>query len=221
MFRGIFVTGTDTNIGKTVSSAALMLRYRDEAPLRYWKPIQTGIEHDDDSAEVTRLAGCRPDEVLNCGVRLRGQVSPHLAARRAGQHVAVRHLVDLLRAQPPGPRWIVEGAGGALVPLNDRESMLDLMVALGIPVLVVASSALGTINHTRLTVEALRRRRLKVAGIVMVGPRDEENRTAIEWHAAAEVVGQMPRFDSLTPAALEHWVTTEFDRSGVLFGCLG
>jgi dethiobiotin synthetase len=221
MFRGIFVTGTDTNVGKTASSAALMLRYRDEAPLRYWKPIQTGIEQDDDSAEVARLAECRPDEVLNCGVRLAGQVSPHLAARRAGRYVAVRHLVDILRAQPSGTRWIVEGAGGALVPLNDRESMLDLMVALGLPVLVVAPSTLGTINHTRLTVEALRRRKLKVVGVVMVGPRDEENRAAIEWHAAAEVVGQMPHFDALTPAALEDWVAAEFDRSGVLFGCLG
>jgi dethiobiotin synthetase len=221
MFRGIFVTGTDTNVGKTVSSAALMLRYRNEAPLCYWKPVQTGIEHDDDSGEVARLAGCRPEEVLNCGIRLPGRVSPHLAARRAGKHVAVRHLVDLLRAQPPGTRWIVEGAGGALVPLNDRESMLDLMVALGIPVLVVASSMLGTINHTRLTIEALRRRKLRVAGVIMAGPRDEENRAAIEWHAAAEVVAQMPHFDPLTPGALENWVTTEFDRRGILFGCLG
>jgi dethiobiotin synthase len=220
MFRGIFVTGTDTDVGKTVASAALMLRYRQEVPLRYWKPIQTGIEEDDDSAEVARLAACSAAEVLNCGVRLPGRVSPHLAARRAHQHVTVRPLIDMLRAQPAGSHWIVEGAGGALVPLNDHESMLDLMAALGLPVLVVARSTLGTINHTRLTIEALRRRKLRVAGVLMMGPENEENRTAIEWHAAAEVVARMPRFDPLTPEVLARWVAAEFDRSGVLFGCL-
>ena len=220
MFRGIFVTGTDTDVGKTVASAALMLRYREELPLRYWKPIQTGIEDDDDSAEVARLAGCSAGDVLNCGVRLPGRVSPHLAARWANQHVAVRPLIDLLRAQPAGAHWIVEGAGGALVPLNDRESMLDLMVALGLPVLVVARSTLGTINHTRLTIEALRRRKLRVAGVLMIGAESEDNRTAIEWHAAAEVIARMPRFEPLTPETLRRWATAEFDRSGVLFGCL-
>ena len=240
MFRGIFVTGTDTNVGKTVVSAALMLRYRDEAPLRYWKPIQTGIERDDDSAEVTRLARCAADEIFYCGVRLPGGVSPHLAARRSGTYISVHQVVDLLReadltlrhgqgdaeprragkVRPAAPRWIVEGAGGVFAPLNDRESMLDLMGALGIPVLVVARSTLGTINHTRLTVETLRQRKLRVAGVAMVGPADEENRVAIEWHAAAEVIAQMPMFDPLVPDALAQWVVRDFDRNGVLFGCL-
>src|SRR5258705_3527861 len=123
MFRGIFVTGTDTNVGKTVVSAALMLRYRHEAPLRYWKPIQTGIEHDDDSSEVARLARCRDDEVFNCGVRLPRPVSPHLAARLSGTRITVRSLVEQLREAPLNvargdkarhgtSRWIVEGAGG-------------------------------------------------------------------------------------------------------------
>jgi malonyl-CoA O-methyltransferase len=224
MFRGIFVTGTDTNVGKTVVSAALMLRYRAEAPLRYWKPVQTGIEHDDDSSEVGRLGRCRPEEIFNCGVRLPRPVSPHLAARLGGTHIIVRALVEQLREadlklRPAASRWIVEGAGGVFAPLNDRETMLDLMAALGLPVLVVARSTLGTINHTRLTVETLRRRKLRVAGVVMVGPADEENRAAIEWHAAAEVVAQMPRIDPLTPDALARW-TDGFDRSGVLFGCL-
>ena len=240
MFRGIFVTGTDTNVGKTVVSAALMLRYRGEAPLRYWKPIQTGIEHDDDSAEVARLARCRADEIFNCGVRLPGSVSPQLAARRRGTRITVRALVEQLReadltlrhaqgdpergrgikVRPATPRWIVEGAGGVFAPLSDHESMLDLMVALGLPVLVVARSTLGTINHTRLTVETLRRRKVRVVGVVMVGHADEENRAAIEWHAAAEVIAQMPVFAPLAPDGLAHWVTQEFDRNGVLFGCL-
>ena len=221
MFRGIFVTGTDTNVGKTVVSAALMLRYRDEAPLRYWKPIQTGIEQDDDSSEVTRLARCRDDEIFSCGVRLPRPVSPHLAARLAGTRITVRPLVEQLReVRPAVSRWIVEGAGGVLVPINERETMADLILALHMPVLVVARSTLGTLNHTLLTIEGLRRRMVRVAGVVLVGPPDDENRQAIEQYGAAEVIAQMPRFDPLTPDALATWAAAEFDRAGVLFGCL-
>lgn len=224
--RGIFVTGTDTNVGKTVVSAALMARYRAEAPLRYWKPIQTGIERDDDSAEVARLAGVgrgftpRQDEIFNCGVRLPRPLSPHLAARLAGVRITVRSLVEQLDGNEE-TRWIVEGAGGVLVPINERETMADLIGALDLPVLVTARSTLGTINHTLMTIEALRRRMLRVAGVVMVGEPDDENRLAIERYGAAEVLGQMPRFDPLTPESVAHWAATELDRSGVLFvGCL-
>lgn len=243
MFRGIFVTGTDTNVGKTVVSAALMVRYRDEAPLKYWKPIQTGIEHDDDTAEVARLAGVAArkgppytEEILDPGVRLPHPVSPHLAAHLAGTRITVRSLVETIRtadlnvraargesraAQGEAkPRWIVEGAGGMLVPINERETMADLMHALDLPVLIAARSTLGTINHTVLTIEGLRRRMLRVAGVVMVGDPNDENRLAIEKYGAAEVIAQMPRFDPLTPGAFERWVESDFDRSGVLFGCL-
>ena len=218
------MTGTDTNVGKTVVSAALMLRYRAEAPLRYWKPVQTGIELDDDSAEVARLAGCRPDEIFNCGVRLPRPVSPHLAARLSGTRITVRALVEPLReantVRPVAHRWIVEGAGGVLVPLNERETMADLILALHLPVVVAARSTVGTINHTLLTIEALRRRMMRVAGVIMVGPPDDDNRAAIEKYGAAEVIAAMPRFNPLTPDALAAWAATEFDPSGVLFGCL-
>jgi dethiobiotin synthase len=220
MFRGIFVTGTDTNVGKTVVSAALMLRYRAETRLRYWKPIQTGIEQDDDSAEVARLAGSDNGEVFAGGARLPRPVSPHLAARLAGTRITVRHLVEELRhaqAHDAAVRWIVEGAGGVQVPINERETMADLILALHLPVLVVARSTIGTINHTVLTVEALRRRRMRVAGVVMVGEPDEENWKAIERYGAVEVIAQMPRFDALTPHALAQWVETDFDRAGALF----
>ena len=250
MFRGIFVTGTDTNVGKTVVSAALLVRYRDEVPLKYWKPIQTGIEHDDDTAEVARLAGAAArkgppstEELLDMGVRLPHPVSPHLAAHLAGTRITVRSLVETIRTADVNvraahgesrdahgesraaqgdarPRWIVEGAGGILVPINERETMADLMHALDLPVLIAARSTLGTINHTVLTIEGLRRRMLRVAGVVMVGDPNDQNRLAIEKYGAAEVIAQMPRFDPLTPGALERWVESDFDRSGVLFGCL-
>jgi dethiobiotin synthetase len=116
-----------------------------------------------------------------------------------------------------GTRWIVEGAGGVLVPINELETMADLICALDLPVLIAARSTLGTINHTLMTIETLRRRMLRVAGVVMVGEPNDENRLAIEKYGAAEVIAEMPRFDPLTPEALEGWATTAFDRSGVLF----
>jgi len=214
MHRGIFVTGTDTNVGKTVVSAAVMIRYRGEAPLKYWKPVQTGIEHDDDAREVARLAGM--PAIHDRGVRLPHPVSPHLAARLAGTRITVQSLLEHVNGEA-GTRWIVEGAGGVLVPINELETMADLIGALDLPVLIAARSSLGTINHTLMTIEALRRRMLRVAGVVMVGEPNHENRLAIEKYGAAEVIAEMPRFDPLTPEALERWVKTEFDRNGALF----
>jgi dethiobiotin synthase len=203
--RGVFVTGTDTGVGKTVVSAALLARYRARGPVRYWKPIQTGIEQDDDTGDVARLARCTGGEVWTEGIRLRRPVSPHLAARLSGVIIDVPALVERFRRAADGTWWIVEGAGGVLVPIDDEHHMADLMLALELPVVVVARTALGTINHTLLTLEALRHRHLDVAGVVLVGPRDTEVRAAIERYGRVVVLGDMPIFAPLTPAAIATW----------------
>jgi dethiobiotin synthetase len=195
--RGLFVTGTGTGVGKTVLSAALMLRYPGA---RYWKPIQTGPE--DDTAEVRRLSG---GQVLNHGIRLPDPVSPHLAARRAGTTI---DLSLLPTRDSDAAAFIVEGAGGVLVPVNDAQTMADLMVLLGLPVIVAARTTLGTINHTLLTLEALLARSLKIAGVVMIGEADPENRAAIERYGGVKVIAEMPRFDPLAPECLRAWADT-------------
>ena len=216
MVRGLFVTGTGTSVGKTVVSAALMLRYRRDLSLRYWKPIQTGIEADDDTAEVARMAACTPDELFTSGIRLKTPVSPHLAARLSGETIALQPLIDRMHDAADTRTWIVEGAGGALVPINDTQLMTDLMTMVALPVVVAAHSTLGTINHTLLTLEALRHRALRPAAVVMVGPPDAENRRAIEHYGHIPVVGQLPRLEPLTTEGLSAWVATEFDRDGCL-----
>jgi dethiobiotin synthase len=220
MLRGLFVTGTDTGVGKTVVSAALLLRFRSALRLRYWKPVQTGIELDDDTATVRHLAACSEEEILADGVRLPRPVSPHLAARWSGQTVAVDDLIQPIRSHSGPAAWIVEGAGGALVPLSDTELMTDLMQALALPVLVVARSGLGTINHTLLTLAALRARNLCVAGVVMVGKPDPDNRTAIEHYGAVPVLGEMPAWDPFDRDRLAAWAATELDPQGRLLGAL-
>ena len=216
MTRGFFVTGTDTGVGKTVVSAALMIRLRTSAPLRYWKPIQTGIEQDDDTTTVKSLAGCSEDELLTSGVRLRRPVSPHLAARLSGSTIDLPPLEDAFNEAARSARLIVEGAGGVLVPVNDIQFIVDLMARLDLPTVIVARSTLGTINHTLLTIDALHRRSLTIAGVVMVGMPDADNRSAIEQYGGVSVLGEMPMYEALTPDVLSVWASTQFDRRDVL-----
>jgi dethiobiotin synthetase len=237
--RGLFVTGTDTGVGKTVCSAALLSRYRRDVPVRYWKPIQTGIEQDDDTAAVRALACAADPEIFDKGVRLPRPLSPHLAARLAGERIELGPLAKLaVEAEPPrpgaqarasdappravshapqtGPAWIVEGAGGLLVPINERDTMADWIAMLALPVVIAARSTLGTINHTLLTLEALRSRSLRAAGVIMIGPPNRDNREAIERYGAVPVLGEMPVFDPLTHSALDAWSAVHLDPGGLL-----
>jgi dethiobiotin synthase len=192
-----------------------MRRYRRQAP-SYWKPIQTGIEDDDDTAEVARLSECRAHQILNAGVRLPRPVSPHLAARLAGTAIELESVAATADAHARTGPWIVEGAGGLLVPLNDDVYMVDLIRRLGLPALVVSRSTLGTINHTLLTIEALVRRAIQIAGVVMVGPPNPENRRAIERYGSVPVVGELPMLEPLTPDSLQQWADAMLDPHGRL-----
>jgi dethiobiotin synthetase len=212
--KGLFVTGTDTGVGKTIAAAALMHRYRGMAPLRYWKPIQTGIEIDDDTATVRRMGACAELEILAEGVRLPKPVSPHLAARWAGRRI---DLAELRGTLPSGDTaWIVEGAGGLLVPINESQTMADWIACLALPVLVVARTALGTINHTLLTLEALRTRGLRAAGVMMIGEPNADNRAAIERYGNVPVIAEMPFLEQLDPGLLAVWSVTHLDPQGRL-----
>lgn len=215
MIRGLFISGTDTGVGKTVAASAVLHRYRGAAPMRYWKPIQTGIERDDDTDEVRRLGACGDSEIFDEGVRLPRPLSPHLAAQCAGQTIDLRALFALLPSAED-TRWIVEGAGGLLVPINDSETMADWIALLGLPVLVVARTSLGTINHTLLTLEALRARSLRIAGVLMIGDENMDNRAAIERYGKTCVIGEMPRFNPLVRETLAEWSVAHLDPGGRL-----
>jgi dethiobiotin synthase len=215
-FHGLFITGTDTNVGKTVVSAALLHRFRDVARLRYWKPVQSGTAGDDDTQTVRLLAQCAESEILDAGIRLPAPLSPHIAARMEGRSIEIAMLHGLFAAHAGSDALIVEGAGGALVPINERQLMTDLMRELALPVLVVARSTLGTINHTLMTLEALRRRSLQIAGVVMNGAPDPENREAIESFGDVRVLGQLPPLSPLDAKSLRRWAEASLDPEGFL-----
>ncbi|HEX9050492.1 MAG TPA: dethiobiotin synthase [Anaeromyxobacter sp.] len=212
--RGLFVTATDTGVGKTEVACALLRAARaaglDAVGL---KPAQSGATEDEPSdAERLHAASDRvePLEAI-CPYSLRAPLAPAVAARLEGIEISLPRILDAARALAARHAAVlVEGAGGLLVPLAGRETYADLAVALGLPVLVVARAGLGTVNHTALTVEALRRRGLAIAGIVL-------NRTAAEDdpsvpHNAAEIA----RLTGIAPAALLPFVADIAARAAAL-----
>lgn len=204
--KGFFVTGTDTGIGKTVCSAMLMNHLRKQREnICYWKPIQTGIEEDNDTQTVRDLANCLDKEILDAGFRLEKPLSPHLSARIAGVEITVEKTLQFVKSEKDNRFFIVEGAGGVLVPLNDTELMIDLITALKLPVIIVARSSLGTINHTLLTLEALRKQQLDVFGVIMNGEPNAENRKAIEHYGNVRVLAEIPKFATINAETLKNW----------------
>jgi len=188
--RGYFITGTDTGVGKTVASSWLMRALDGE----YWKPVQCGlIEGEGDSETVQRLTGFSLKRFHPPAHVFVAPRSPHEAAEMEGAAIAVDDFTLPVTTRP----LIVEGAGGVLVPLSDKTLMTDLMVHLSLPVILVARTALGTINHTLLSIEALRTRGLDLAGIVLCGPQDAASAAAIQTHGRVPVIGALPRFDVL------------------------
>lgn len=186
--RGYFVTGTDTGVGKTCVTAALVAIWRGLGVTALpMKPIQTGA-----ACEFGALRSPDLDFCLNsCGLRLNDAdyalasryrfetpCSPHLAARMAGATIAINNVrADCEALALNHDALVVEGAGGLLVPINEKQSMLDLMVALALPVVVVARPTIGTLNHTLLTLAELRRHGLEIAGVVL------NDSVPMEWGA--------------------------------------
>jgi dethiobiotin synthetase len=203
---GYFVTGTDTNVGKTVLSA-LLVAALDAV---YWKPVQTGASEGTDRESVRRWTEVPLDRLPAERYRFDPPVSPHLASREAGVRIDL-DAFELPEAQA-GRKWIVEGAGGVMVPLNERDLMRKLMVRIGFPVIVAARTALGTINHTLLTLAALREAHVAICGVALIGDENVENRRAIEHYGNISVVGQIPVLEKINRAALLDVYEKHFDR---------
>jgi dethiobiotin synthase len=180
----LFVTGTDTNVGKTVLSALLCAAL----DRHYWKPIQTGTSEGSDRDAVMTYAGLSETQTFSESYRFEQPVSPHLAARMAGARIDL----DTIVRPSTDSRLVIEGAGGVLVPINERDLMIDLMLRLNAPVLVAARTSLGTINHTLLSVRVLREAGVRVKGVVMIGAANDENRRAIEYYGDVAVLGWIP-----------------------------
>lgn len=188
------VTGTDTGIGKTVFASALAGALGGH----YWKPIQAGLDPEGDAQTAARLSGLPADRILPEAYRLTTPASPHLAARIDG--VAI--MLDRLALPAVDGPLVVEGAGGVLVPIREGLLMADLFAYWGRPVILCARTALGTINHSLLSIEALRARGVTIAGIAFIGEANAENERIVPLLGGVRNLGRLPLIDPLDPVAL-------------------
>ncbi|MGO9884024.1 MAG: dethiobiotin synthase [Solirubrobacteraceae bacterium] len=211
--RGCFVTGTDTGVGKTVLTAAIVASLRGGGvAVRVLKPVITGLDEPPDGIWphdhelLARIAGCMPEEVVLSSYG--PPVSPHLAWELAGRGMALPELVAGIRARAAGDEvLVIEGVGGLLVPLDHESRVRDLALAVGLPLLVAARPGLGTINHTLLTLEAARSVGLELAGVVLTpwptdpGTIERSNLETIGRIGEVEV-GTLATVRELTPELL-------------------
>lgn len=198
----IVITGTDTGIGKTVFAAGLTVLLGGS----YWKPVQAGLAGETDSEIVARLSGVR---ILAETYRLNTPMSPHRAAEIDGVEI------DPARLEIPNVKGplIIEGAGGLMVPLTRNEIFIDIFRKWQIPVVLCARTALGTINHSLLSIEALRSRNIPLLGVVFIGEAMPDSQRTIAEMGKLRVLGRLPLLDPLTPKALADAMETNFTAS--------
>ena len=197
------VCGTDTDVGKTVVSALLV----QGLGAHYWKPVQSGLEDGGDSGRVQRLLNLPAERLWPEAYRLTAPVSPHWAAERDGLSIDPARLAL--------PAWdgplVVETAGGLLVPLRRDWLQIDQIAAWGLPVLLVARSGLGTLNHTLLSLEALERRSIPVLCLVLNGDPHPDNPRTLAAIGGVPVLAELPPLDPLDREGLER----QWHRSGL------
>jgi len=198
--KTIVVTGTDTDAGKTVFAAGLAAALG----AAYWKPVQAGLDDGTDAASVAALGVAR---VLPEAYRLTTPCSPHRAAEIDGV------TIDPARLTPPavdGP-LVIEGAGGVLVPVTRALLFADLFARWGHPVVLVARTALGTINHSLLSIEALRARGVPILGIAFNGDANEDSEATIAAIGGVKRLGRLPRLETLDAQSLRAAFAEHFD----------
>lgn len=190
----IFITGTDTDIGKTIISSWLCLH----TGFAYFKPIQTGCINGTDRGTVQQLSSSQiyhQESLL-----YKAPLSPHLAANLENKEIDIRDIKI-----PKNNNLIIEGAGGVLVPINKHLLMIDLIKKINAPVILVSRSTLGTLNHTLLSLEALRSRNITILGVILNNTSNQDlkyNLKAIEWYGKTTVLAHIPKLTTINKSSL-------------------
>jgi dethiobiotin synthetase len=213
MTNRIIVTGTDTGVGKTVFAAALA----GALGATYWKPIQAGLLEETDRQAVLRLSGLSEERLLPESYRLKTPASPHLAAEVDGISIDPEALV----LPNTDGSLVVEGAGGLLVPLTREVAYIDVIAKWGAPVVLCARTTLGTINHSLLSIEALRNRGIPLLGIAFIGDESAESERTIVEMGQARRLGRLPYLAQLTSDALRAAFVLHFNIDDFLKGPAG
>ena len=203
--KRIIVCGTDTDVGKTIVSSFLVQGLKGV----YWKPIQSGTEEATDTKTICKLLNLEPSRHLSERYKFKAPVSPHWAAEKESKFIEPNNLnlpeLDKL--------IIIETAGGLMVPLNRNWLQIDQLKVWGSPIILVARTGLGTLNHTLLSLEALRSRDINVLGIVLNGPPHDDNPKTLEQFGETKILARLPIFEELSAKVLsQEWKKQKLDQ---------
>ena len=203
--KRIIICGTDTDVGKTIVSSFFVQGLKGI----YWKPIQSGTEEGTDTKTVCNLLNLEPNRYLSERYKFKAPVSPHWAAEQESGFIEPRNL----KLPDLDELIIIETAGGLMVPLNRNWLQIDQLKAWGAPIILVARTGLGTLNHTLLSLEALKHRNLDVLGIVLNGPTHNDNPKTLEQFGDTKILASLPIFDEVNAKVLsQEWNKQQLDQ---------
>ena len=197
--KGFFITGTDTGVGKTFFASILMKKYNFD----YWKPIQTGKFIENDTFYIKQNIGIKKNRFHEPIYSFKKPLSPHLASSYEKISINMKKIKKPNSNRP----LIIEGAGGILVPLNKKNLLIDLIKKCKFPVIVVSKSILGTINHTLMTLEILKKNKINIFGVILNNIKNkkegDENAKSIEDFGNIKVLGQISSINNVTKKKIE------------------
>tara|TARA_Y100001968_G_scaffold44014_3_gene34102 strand:+ start:4395 stop:5042 length:648 start_codon:yes stop_codon:yes gene_type:complete len=191
----LVVCGTDTGVGKTIISSLLVQGLNGI----YWKPIQSGLEDSSDTKIVSTLLKLPQERWIPEVYKFKAAVSPHWAAEKENQCIDP----SLLKIPSTKTPLIIETAGGLMVPINRNLLQINQLKNWGLPIILVARSGLGTLNHTLLSLEALKKRLIPIIGIVLNGPPHQDNAKTLEQFGKIPILAHIPHLEDLTASQLQ------------------
>ena len=197
--KGFFITGTDTGVGKTFFSSILMKKFDFD----YWKPIQTGKFTENDTLYIKENIGIEKNRFHKSIYSFKKPLSPHLASSYEKTSINMKKIKKPRSHRP----LIIEGVGGILVPLNKKDLLINLIKKFKLPVIVVSKSILGTINHTLMTLEILKKNKINIFGVILNKVKNkkegDENAKSIEKFGNIKVLGQISSINRVTRKKIE------------------
>ena len=197
--KGFFITGTDTGVGKTFFSSILMKKFDFD----YWKPIQTGKFTENDTLYIKENIGIEENRFHKSIYSFKKPLSPHLASSYEKTSINMKKIKKPRSHRP----LIIEGVGGILVPLNKKDLLINLIKKFKLPVIVVSKSILGTINHTLMTLEILKKSKINIFGVILNKVKNkkegDENAKSIEKFGNIKLLGQISSINNVTKKKIE------------------
>ena len=192
--KNYFITGIGTEVGKTIASAIITQALKAD----YWKPVQAGELNHSDRMKVEALIDNNRTKFHQEAYKLNQPMSPHAAAERDGVEIDISSF----KIPDTNNHLVIEGAGGLLVPLNDKDTILNLIESLKCEVILVSRHYLGSINHTLMSIEALQQKKIPIKGILFNGKENKDTESIITKMSCVNIIGRIDELDDLNKSVI-------------------